>query len=786
MTTYAGLPVFAPFFVDVSGDPAAAVSIDIYLRGKGPAPDGDGSLARATVYTDRLRTTGGTAAPYNPVVADSRGTAEFYCAPGDYDAVANGVTYPFTVFPDIAEIAASGVTLDTDQTITGSKTWAGANIVRSDTEFDVRAWGSGVGVGNAANDTAAWQAACTEAQAVQGTVLLPRRLLLNAGAKVYNPMGVRGQHRYGSKILTTSAFPVDGYVLHAERDMANSLLSEELHVPGLTLEDFTVYGNARQNRVNGFKFDYFDRIKARNVQCRWLKGSAWILNASVRESHFDGCDAWGCGDTANDRPVLDMRDRGTADGHNLNRWTNFTFGLNCGDGLVIGRAGTGSAVRANFFEGTIHGQTDWITTGNDNEYGIDGVTTERPSSVTGVPIRIIDARLNDFSQMRVHLPGRGLPIISVEPGQAGTVNSAMVSDSILNVFPRGSSGYSSIGVTATTATDTFAVATNARHDLSTGSRVQFTATSFPGGISAATDYYALRTSPTAFKVATTRANAVAGTAIDVTTAGSGVFVAQFDYGVAVDAAADTLTAPEHILRTTARVRVASNGGTVPGGLAVATDYFVIAVTDDTFKLATTKADARLGTAIDITSAGTGVVYVETQEFPVDVEVGATATMTFGINNFEATAPKRAFVRAEAGNVIQYDPLIAQQLGGPFVEHSSGVAHTFTFPGGVIVSAGNMQIANNAYFGALSATGGFMGLVRIATNNAVLMGNISGTSTPTSLYAALQEAARLSEPTDGNTALLLRRNVGGTLSIVQVSMGATDSGGTGFKSLRVPN
>lgn len=40
--------------------------------------------------------------------------------------------------------------------------------------------------------------------------------------------------------------------------------------------------------------------------------------------------------------------------------------------------------------------------------------------------------------------------------------------------------------------------------------------------------------------------------------------------------------------------------------------------------------------------------------------------------------------------------------------------------------------------------------------------------------------------DGSTALLVRRNVGGTYSLQQVSMGAADSGGAGFKVLRVPN
>lgn len=40
--------------------------------------------------------------------------------------------------------------------------------------------------------------------------------------------------------------------------------------------------------------------------------------------------------------------------------------------------------------------------------------------------------------------------------------------------------------------------------------------------------------------------------------------------------------------------------------------------------------------------------------------------------------------------------------------------------------------------------------------------------------------------DGETAMLVRRNVGGTYSLQRVSMGAADSGGTGYKVLRVPN
>lgn len=53
-----------------------------------------------------------------------------------------------------------------------------------------------------------------------------------------------------------------------------------------------------------------------------------------------------------------------------------------------------------------------------------------------------------------------------------------------------------------------------------------------------------------------------------------------------------------------RVRLTTTG-TLPGGLALATDYYVIKVSDSAFQLATSYANAIAGTEIDITSAGTG-------------------------------------------------------------------------------------------------------------------------------------------------------------------------------------
>lgn len=65
----------------------------------------------------------------------------------------------------------------------------------------------------------------------------------------------------------------------------------------------------------------------------------------------------------------------------------------------------------------------------------------------------------------------------------------------------------------------------------------------------------------------------------------------------------TANIPSNILTGT-RVRLTTTT-TLPAGLATATDYYVIAISTTTFKLATSYANAVAGTAINITSTGTG-------------------------------------------------------------------------------------------------------------------------------------------------------------------------------------
>lgn len=94
------------------------------------------------------------------------------------------------------------------------------------------------------------------------------------------------------------------------------------------------------------------------------------------------------------------------------------------------------------------------------------------------------------------------------------------------------------------------------------------------------------------------------TAEALTVGGQPLVFADFTY--TADAGTDTLTATAHGRETgDGAARTTNSGGGLPGGLAINTDYFVIRTGANTFKLATSRANALAGIAIDITSNGTG-------------------------------------------------------------------------------------------------------------------------------------------------------------------------------------
>lgn len=99
-----------------------------------------------------------------------------------------------------------------------------------------------------------------------------------------------------------------------------------------------------------------------------------------------------------------------------------------------------------------------------------------------------------------------------------------------------------------------------------------------------------------------------------------------------DDTTDVITSASHGLKTGMVLQVATSG-TLPAGITALTDYYVIALTDDTFSLATSLADAVAGTAVDFTDAGVGnhTVTQQTDVATYKVQVSPDGSEWFDYN-----------------------------------------------------------------------------------------------------------------------------------------------------------
>lgn len=113
----------------------------------------------------------------------------------------------------------------------------------------------------------------------------------------------------------------------------------------------------------------------------------------------------------------------------------------------------------------------------------------------------------------------------------------------------------------------------------------------------------------------------------VTEAGSVVFsFVDGDVTVGSDSIAETA----HGLELGDIVRLTTTG-TLPAGLALATDYYVIRVDANNFKLASSLANAEAGTAVDITAAAGGGTHTVTQQERVHAGMDVNIVNTLSIS-----------------------------------------------------------------------------------------------------------------------------------------------------------
>jgi len=120
-------------------------------------------------------------------------------------------------------------------------------------------------------------------------------------------------------------------------------------------------------------------------------------------------------------------------------------------------------------------------------------------------------------------------------------------------------------------------------------------------------YYVIRVDANTLKLATSSNKAANGNSISISSTGSGLIV-----GSGISVSADTITMPSHGFSTGDGPITISTNGTVPGGLDTTTNYYAIAIDNNTFKLATNPTNAANGTAVNITSGASGPASIPIQ------------------------------------------------------------------------------------------------------------------------------------------------------------------------------
>ena len=125
---------------------------------------------------------------------------------------------------------------------------------------------------------------------------------------------------------------------------------------------------------------------------------------------------------------------------------------------------------------------------------------------------------------------------------------------------------------------------------------------------------------------------------------------QFDGSSAavVSTANDTITVVGHRFLTGQRVSYTTSGGSI-GGLSSGTNYFIIKVSLNEIKLATSLANANNNVAINLSSVGTGTDHNLTVAFD---SINTRFKLTFGDGDFNAEVTKAPQLQVSINGVIQ--------------------------------------------------------------------------------------------------------------------------------------
>ncbi|MDB3998286.1 flagellar filament capping protein FliD [Litorivicinus sp.] len=261
--------------------------------------------------------------------------------------------------------------------------------------------------------------------------------------------------------------------------------------------------------------------------------------------------------------------------------------------------------------------------------GLSDATTYHVIRVDANTIKLATSASNASSGTAADITGTGNAKQRITKESIGTT-STVATSSVTITTP-------TIATTAvSTANDTITLSS---HGYSTGDVVEYrsgTGTAI-GGLTNGSKYYVVRVDANTLKLATTSANATAGTQINLTGTGHSA-------QTLIGNADDSITISNHGFVTGDQVFYGAAGGTAIGGLSE-TLYSVIRIDDNSFKLASTVADAVAGTNIDLTGTGNGS---QTFRGPANSLVG---TASVSATNDTITMTAHHYV---TGDVITYN------------------------------------------------------------------------------------------------------------------------------------
>jgi len=170
---------------------------------------------------------------------------------------------------------------------------------------------------------------------------------------------------------------------------------------------------------------------------------------------------------------------------------------------------------------------------------------------------------------------------------------------------------------------------------------------------------------------------------------------------AVTTGSDSLTINNHPFNVGERVYITTTA-TLPGGLSALTEYFIIDTDVNTIKLATTKANAVGGTAIDLTSTGSGTIVVEHTKY---LEASGNGLLSVDSTNVVAgdrillknqttTFQNGIYVVTDIGSVST-PAVVTRALDANAQGELEAGAFTFIFEGNVNIDIAFVQIESNA-------------------------------------------------------------------------------------------